>query len=49
MNAFEVKFTKSAMLITFPKQLSVQNEGVSIFDPRFTLYWCRETINAGEI
>lgn len=49
VNEERVKFTKSKDPISFPEQISVQNDHVTVFDPGFPLFWQHETINAGEI
>ncbi|WP_153769947.1 dihydroorotase [Labrenzia sp. CE80] len=44
-----VTFKKSQEPIAFPKQFSVQNEHVTVFDPGFPLYWQHEPANESEI
>lgn len=49
LNDQRIRFTKSSNPIRFPKEFSVQNDHVTVFDPGFELYWRHEPIEAGEI
>ena len=49
VNEDRLKFTKSKKPVSFPRQISVHNDKVTVFDPGFPLFWRHEPTNAGEI
>lgn len=49
VNEERLKFSRTKDPISFPGQISVQNDHVTVFDPGFPLFWRHEPTNAGEI
>lgn len=49
VNEERLKFSWSDEPVSFPEQISVQNDQVTVFDPGFPLFWRHEPINALEV
>lgn len=49
VNQRKLRFTKSAEPITIPKQIAVQNDHVTVFDPGFPLHWQHRPVDDNEV